>query len=185
MSRSRISILLQAATGGDGQAYEELVPLIYDELRAMADGQLRRERPDHSLQPTELVSEAYLRLADGAPGFQNRAHFFGAAATAMRRVLVDHARRRAAEKRGGDQRQVTFEDLALPAAEPSVDIVALDEALTALEAEDARLARVVEMRFFVGLSIEDTAERMGVSTATVKRDWTYARAWLAEWMSEP
>jgi RNA polymerase sigma factor (TIGR02999 family) len=184
MSRSEITTLLRAATEGDRRAFDQLVPLIYDELHAMARGQLRRERSDHSLQPTELVSEAYLRLAEGPGGFENRSHFFGAAATAMRRVLVDHARRRAAEKRGGDRHRVTFEDLAVEAEEPSVDVVALDDALKALEQEDARLARVVEMRFFVGFSIEETATTMGISAATVKRDWTYARAWLMERMGE-
>lgn len=184
MARSRVSILLQEVAAGNDGVSNELVALIYDDLHAMAEGQLRRERADHSLQPTELVSEAYLRLIDGAPAFENRAHFFGAAATAMRRILVDHARRRAAEKRGGDQVRVTFEELAVPAVEPSVDVVALDDALTALEEEEPRLARVVELRYFVGFSIDETAEMLGVSTATVKRDWTYARAWLMDRMQE-
>jgi RNA polymerase sigma factor (TIGR02999 family) len=175
-------MLLQAAADGEDTAYDELVPLIYDELHVMAEAQLRRERPDHSLQPTEVISEAYLRLVEGAGQFENRAHFFGAAALAMRRVLVDHARRRAANKRGGGRHQVTFEDLAVEVEEPSVDVIALDEALHALAEEDARLARVVEIRFFVGLSIEETAKTLGISTATVKRDWTYARAWLTERM---
>jgi len=183
MPGSRISLLLRAAADGDEQAQHELIPIIYDELHAIAEAHLRGERPDHTLQPTELVSEAYLRLAAGPDAFHNRAHFFGAAARAMRRVLVDHARRRAANKRGGDRRRVTFEDMAVEAEEPAVDVIALDEALDALAREDGRVARVVEMRFFVGLSIEETATTMGISSATVKRDWTYARAWLLERMS--
>ncbi len=161
--------------------------VVYGDLERMARSHLRRERSGHTLETSDLVSEAYLRLGLDARTFENRSHFFAAAAVAMRRVLVDHARRRAADKRGGDVHPVTFEDLAVHAEEPSVDILVLDEALEALAAHDERLARLVQLRYFVGLSIQETAEMLGVSPATVKRDWTYARAWLLERMrdSEP
>jgi len=181
---SKVTLLLLAAQAGDGQAYDQLIPLLYEELRRMARGQLRRERSDHTLQPTELVSEAYLKLVAGEASFQNKAHFFGAAAIAMRRILVDHARERAAKKRGGELLRVTFADLAVETDEPNVDLLALDEALNELESEDERLAQLVQLRFFAGLPIKETAELMGLSPATVKRDWVYARAWLLERMGE-
>ncbi len=179
---SDVTQLLQAARSGDSQAYQELIPLLYEELKALARQQLARERPDHTLQPTELVSEAYLRLVGPQAKFENRAHFFGASAIAMRRILVDYARERAAKKRGGDVQRVTFVDLDVASEEPDLDLLELDEALNLLEAEDQRLARLVQLRYFAGLSIKETAELMGTSPATVKRDWTYARAWLLEKM---
>lgn len=176
--------LLDAARTGDEDASARVIATAYQELRALARARLRRERADHTLQPTELVHEAYLRLLQAPTGWESRAHFFGAAAQAMRRILVDHARRRAAEKRGGAARRVTLGELTVGAPEPDVDVLALDEALTALAAEDARLGRLVHLRYFAGFSIADTAEALGVSPATVKRDWAYARAWLVEYMGE-
>ena len=150
----------------------------------MAGARLVRERSGHTLQATALVNEAFLRLAPGEQNWQNRAHFFGSAARAMRRILVDHARRHQASKRGGSEAQkVTFSDLVLVGEEPNFDLVALDEALDALAKDEPRLAEVVQLRFFAGLGIPETASLLGISPATVKRDWTYARAWLLERMS--
>jgi len=183
MAESDVTRLLEAVGSGDGTARDRLLERVYGELRRLAAGRMRRERPGHTLQPTALVHEAYLRLVRGEPRFENRAHFFGAAAEAMRRVLVEHARVKSARKRGGDVRQVTFDDLAVASSEPETDVLALDEALQALAAEDERLARVVMLRYFVGLGIEETATILGSSPATVKRDWVYARAWLREHMT--
>ena len=182
MTPSDVTMLLQAAGAGDDGAYDRLIPILYEELKRVAQGQLRRERSDHTLQPTELVSEAYLRLVAGAASFENKAHFFGAASIAMRRILVDHARKRASKKRGGELQRVTFADLAVETDEPNVDLLELDQALNELESEDKRLAQLVQLRFFAGLPIKETAEIMGLSPATVKRDWAYARAWLLERM---
>ena len=174
-----ITRLLRDLNGGDAAAQDRLLSAVYHEVRLLADAHLRREREGHTLEPTELVHEAYIRLAGGA-GWQNRAHFFGAASRAMRRVLVEHARRRGAGRRGGGRRQVTFSDLNVPSVDPGIDLLGLDAALTELEALDPRLGQVVHLRYFAGCSIEETAELLGVSAATVKRDWTYARAWLLE-----
>lgn len=182
MSHSDVTVLLDAIREGDESAYDRLIPLIYDDLRRLAASRMRRERPDHTLQPTELVNEAFLRLAGGPSRWENRAHFFGAAAEAMRRVLIDHARKRSSQKRGGGAEHVTFQDLAVQAEDPEVDLLALDDALTALAEVDPRLSQVVHLRYFAGLSVEETAELLQVSPATVKRDWTYARAWLYERM---
>ena len=156
------------------------MPLVYDELRRLAASYLRRERPGQTLQATALVHDAYLRLLqDSKLSWQNRAHFFGIAARSMRQILIERARARHAAKRGGDRVRVTFDPGLLVAAPDSIDLEALDDALTRLAAQDPELARVVEVRFFGGLSIEETAEAMGFSPATVKRRWTLARAWLA------
>ena len=172
---------------GDAGALNALLPLVYEEMRRLAGGYLRGENAGHTLQPTALAHEAYLRLLDQRQvSWQNRAHFMGLAAQAMRRILVDHARRRDAQKRGGGAVHVALEDLgdadlgdALSSVLPH-DVAAedLDQALDKLASLDERQARVVELRFFTGLSIEEAAEALGVSTATVKRDWTLARAWL-------
>ena len=169
---------------GDASALDDLLPRVYDELRALADAYMRRERAGHTLQPTALVHEAFLRLLRLPPGsVQNRVHFFALAAQAMRRILADHARRHRAAKRGGSAVRVPLELVegapALGAAAPS-EVAAddLDAALEDLAKLDARQARVVELRFFGGLSIEETAEVLAVSSATVKRDWLVARAWL-------
>ena len=182
MADDQLTRLLAAAGAGDRLAAERLYGLVYDELHRLASSNLRRERAGHTLQPTALVNEAYLRLGTG-PGsgdaaWANRRHFFHAAARAMRQILVDHARRRDAEKRGGGAERVTLADVEVAAPEANVDLLRLDVALDALAAEDARLAELVQLRFFVGLSIEEAAKTLGVSPATAKRDWAFARAWL-------
>lgn len=148
----------------------------------MARAVLRGQKPG-TLQPTALVNEAYLRLARGAPQFDSRAHFFGAAARAMRQVLVGYARERGALKRAGGLQRVTFADMDVRADEPDIDVMALNDALSALEAEDARLCRFLELRYFAGFTLEEIAEFQGLSLASVKRDWTFARAWLFEYLS--
>jgi RNA polymerase sigma factor (TIGR02999 family) len=171
--------LLQAWSGGDAAALEQLVPIVYEELHRQAQRYLQREVPGHTLQTTALVHEAYLRLVGQREvGWQNRAQFFGVAAQLMRRILVDYARRHHAAKRGGSAIQVPFEEDAVAAAESGVDLVALDDALTRLAGIDPQQARVVELRYFTGLGIEETAEALGISPATVKREWAMARAWL-------
>jgi len=158
-------------------ACDELFPLVYAELRRIAAREMRREKPGRTLQTTALVHEAYLRLLkDASLSFENRAHFLGIAARAMREILIEHARARSARKRGGGAVRLTVDDLVAPA--PSIDVLALDEALQRLARLDERHARVVELRYFGGLSVEETASALGVSPATVKRDWTLARAWL-------
>lgn len=177
---TNVTQLLQEWSGGSGEALDKLIPIIYEELRARAAGYLRRERHGHTLQTTALVHEAYLRLIDARHvRWQSRTHFFAIAATLMRRILVDHARRRTASKRGGSGIRLTVdEDLAVANAPEGVDLIAVDEALERLAALDAQQARVVELRFFSGLSVEETAEVLGVSPRTVKRDWGVAKAWL-------
>ncbi len=174
-----VTQLLVSWSQGDQKALQELTPLVYNELRRLAGSYLRRERPDHTLQSTALVHEAYLRLVDQKRmKWQNRAHFFGVAAQMIRRILVDHARGHRADKRGADAVKLTLDEaLAIP-EERNLDLVALDEALHALATLDPQQGRIVELRFFGGLSIEETAEVIGVSPATVKRDWAMARAWL-------
>jgi RNA polymerase sigma factor (TIGR02999 family) len=179
---SEVTRLLDAAAAGDRRAAAELLPLVYDELRKLAGVRMAAESPEHTLQPTALVHEAYLRLVGPADGLRwdNRGHFFAAAAEAMRRVLVDAARRKRGEKHGGDRRRVELTDLP---AEPEADgrlLLALDAALTRLAAEDPVAARVVELRHFAGLSVEDAAAALGLSRATAYRHWTYARAWLRD-----
>ena len=171
--------LLQAWVGGDAAALDRLVPIVYDELHRQAQRYLRRENPGHTLQTTALVHEAYLRLVDQREArWQNRAQFFGVAAQVMRRILVDHARRHQAAKRGGSAVPVPLEEGEVAARGSDVDLVALDDALTRLAAVDPQQARVVELRYFTGLGIEETAEALGISPATVKREWAMARAWL-------
>jgi RNA polymerase sigma-70 factor (ECF subfamily) len=171
--------LLLAWSGGDREALERLVPLVQHELRQIARKHMAGERAGHSLQPTALVNEAYLRLIDlERVKWQNRAHFFAMASRMMRRILVDAARAKGYRKRGGGVQRVTFiEDLA-PVKQPEYDVIALDDALQALEALDARKVRVVEMRFFGGLTVEETAAALGVSRDTVMRDWQFSRDWL-------
>ena len=174
-----VTQILQEVSGGNREAPARLMPLVYDELRRLADHYLRQERPDHTLQPTALVHEAYLKLIDQTRvDWQNRAHFFGVAAQLMRRILVDHARRHQAEKRGGFRQKLTLDEAVDYSHTRDVDLVKLDEALTALAQFDARQSRVVELRFFGGLTIEETAEALGISPATVKVDWSMAKAWL-------
>jgi RNA polymerase sigma factor (TIGR02999 family) len=179
VERENITRLLSTAAR-DPRSAARLYDAVYNELQALARSSMRRESSGHTLQPTALVNEAYLRLLPGGDGWQNRGHFFGAAAQAMRRILVDHARRRNAAKRGDGAVRVTFTDLDVGTEEPGIDVEALDEALTQLKQEDERLEQVVTMRYFAGLSIEQTAAALGTSPATVKRDWNFARAWLFE-----
>jgi RNA polymerase sigma factor (TIGR02999 family) len=174
-----VTRLLEQARGGSAPAVEQLVPLVYGELRQIAERHIRRERPGQSLQATALVHEVYLRLLkDEDLSFQNRAHFLAIAARSMRQILVEHARARGAAKRGGGERRITLDDAVAPGQPRDVDLLALDEALERLAARDAQHARIVEMRFFGGLTNEETAAALGVSPATVKRAWTVSRAWL-------
>ena len=167
-------------------ACDELFPLVYAELRRIAAREMRREKPGRTLQTTALVHEAYLRLLkDASLSFENRAHFLGIAARAMREILIEHARARSARKRGGGAVRLTVDDLVAPAPAPAIDVLALDEALQRLARLDERHARVVELRYFGGLSVEETASALGVSPATVKRAWTLARAWLFREMTGP
>jgi RNA polymerase sigma factor (TIGR02999 family) len=186
LQKEGVTQLLAEWGGGDRAALDRLLPLVFDELRRLAASYLRRERAGHTLQPTALVNEAYLRLVDqeGAQ-WQNRAHFFGIAANLMRQILVDHARQRSADKRGGSQLQ----RLSLTQAERLVkqeelDVLALNEALERLAEFDPQQTRIVELKFFGGLTIEETAEVLGVSHATVEREWKLARAWLRRELSD-
>jgi RNA polymerase sigma factor (TIGR02999 family) len=178
-----VTSLLHEANLGKQDARDALISAVYQELRKIAGSLMRGERPGHTLQPTALVNEAYLRLVGGESKWENRAHFFGAAARAMRRILVEHARQRQAARRGGEAERVTFTDIQVQAEDPQMDLLSLDEALGALQEVDPRLVKVVELRYFAGCGLEETAEMLGVSAATVKRDWNYARAWLYERMS--
>jgi len=173
-----VTQLLARWTGGDPQALDTLLSLVYDELRRLARSYLQRERSDHTLQSTALVHEAYLRLVNQDVSWQNRAHFFGIAAQMMRRVLVDHARSRNAAKRGEGVCRVTLNEDIMGAGQRDVDVIALDKALTDLAAFDPQQSRIVELRFFAGLSIDDAAEVLTISPATVKREWAMAKAWL-------
>lgn len=165
---------------GDQAALDRLMPLVYSELRRLASNYLRRERQGHTLQPTALVNEAYLKLIDQRSAkWQNRAQFFGVAAQLMRRILVDHARERQAAKRGGaDQQRLSITSAEGLAKQPEIDLLALNEALDELATMDPQQSRIVELKFFGGLSIEETAEVLGIGHATVERDWKMARAWL-------
>ena len=177
--RGDVTQWLIAGTGGDARALDSLLPLVYDELHRQAVRFFRRERADHTLQPTALVNEVYLRLINqNEVNWQNRAHFFGIAAQMMRRILVSHARGREAKKRGGAVQHVTLQEELAAAPQRDVNLLALDDALTRLEAVDPDKSRMVELRFFSGLSVEETAEVMGVSARTVDRQWQTARAWL-------
>jgi RNA polymerase sigma factor (TIGR02999 family) len=177
--RHDVTRLLAKWKDGDEAALQRLVPIVHEELRTLARRQMARERPGHTLQPTALVNEAYLRLVNlKQMQWQDRAHFFAMGARLMRRILVDFARSRGYQKRGGGATQVTFtESLEVAQAQPT-DVVALNDALEALAHVDERKSRVVEMRFFGGLSVEETAEVLNVSRETVKRDWTFAKTWL-------
>ena len=177
---AEITELLIAWSGGNREALDDLIPVVYDDLRRMAAGYMQREPPGHPLQPTALVSEAYIRLVDQRRvKWRNRAHFFGVAAEMMRRILVDQARRRRAGRRGRDWERVTLTGLDLALNEPSqLDVLALHESLERLAVFDPQQARIVELRYFGGLTIEEVAEVVGVSEATIAREWTIAKAWL-------
>jgi len=178
-ARENVTRILQDWSKGDRAALEELLSLVYDELRRLAEHYLRRERPGHTLQATALVHEAFLRLIDQEQvNWQNRAHFFGAAANLMRQILIQHARAKHAEKRGGEREKLYLDEVHNLVREQDWDLIALDDALNDLAAVSLQQSRVVELRFFGGLSIEETAEVLGISPATVKREWNVAKAWL-------
>ena len=175
----QITTLLLHIRQGDPQAASQLMEVVYPELRKLAQHYMEQERPSHTLQATALVHEAFLRIFGSEPiEWQNRAHFFAVAAKQMRQILVDHARARAAEKRGGPRVQVSLDAATEVALAPDYDLIALDEALARLEALDPRASRVVELRFFGGLTEAEAVEVLGISLATLKRDWEFARAWL-------
>ena len=178
-ARDEVTVLLgQLANGNDGAA-SRLIPIVYGELRRLAAGYMRRERKDHTLQPTALVHEAYLKLIEQKnTDWQSRAHFFGIAAQTMRRILVDHARGHMRDKRGGGAITVPLDEALVFAPEQSSELVRLDQSLERLAKLDARQSRIVELRFFGGLTVEQTAAVLGISEKTVKRDWSMARAWL-------
>jgi len=178
---SDVTQLLHRWTGGDQRALNDLLPVVYDEMRRLARSYLNRERAGHTLQSTALVHEAYLKLVDQNVSWQNRAHFFGIAAQVMRRILVDHARARNAAKRG-DGLRITFDERMAISDARDLDVLALDRALHDLAQLDEQQGRIVELRFFAGLSIEETAEVLTISPATVKRDWSMAKAWLSRAM---
>ena len=178
---SDVTRILEAMQHGDSRAGEELLPLVYAELRALARAKMAREQPGQTLQPTALVHEAWLRL--GEQRFESRAHFFGAAAEAMRRILVESARRKHAVRRGSGQAHADVDEIEIIAPVPDDELLAVHEALDGLAAHDAEKAELVKMRYFAGLSIEETASALGISERTAKRHWTYARAWLLDAMS--
>jgi RNA polymerase sigma factor (TIGR02999 family) len=183
-SPKQVTELLVAWGKGDQQALEDLMPVVYRELRRLAHGRLGRERPDHTLQTTALVHEAYLRLVDQQEAnWKNRAQFFAVAAQMMRRILVDYARARQYAKRGGGAQQVELDQAMVVSSDRAAEVVALDEVLMSLAELDSRKSQVVELRFFGGMSIEETAEVLGVSPGTVMRDWTLAKAWLQREMN--
>ena len=184
-SSNEVTELLLAWNSGEDAALEKLMPLVYDELRRLARSFMSGEREGHVLQTTALVNEAYLRLVDSSRvQWQNRAHFFAVSCQLMRRVLVDFARSRDYQKRGGGALQISLHDVMVGSTERPVDLIALDDALTNLAATDERASRVVELRFFGGLSIEETAEALKISPETVKRDWNWAKAWLLREISK-
>jgi len=179
VSSTQVANLLAEWGRGNPEARDALIPLIYHELRRLARRQLWRERPDHTLQSAALVNEAYLRLVhEESPQWQNRTHFFGVASRLMRQILVDHARKRLAAKRGAGVTPLTLEAEWVPGQDTGIDLVALDDALNKLTRLDPQQGRLIELRFFAGLSIEEAAVVMGISPATMKREWATARAWL-------
>jgi RNA polymerase sigma factor (TIGR02999 family) len=179
----QVTQLLLAWREGDPAALDQLTPLVYDELRRLAGGYLRRERQGHTLQTSGLVHEAFLRLIDQRVDWQNRAHFFGIAAQLMRRILVDYARGQQSAKRGGGGVHLALEEALEEARAQDADVIALDDALTSLAVFDPRQSRIVELRYFGGLTIEETAEVLGIGHATVEREWNLARAWLRRELS--
>jgi len=184
-STSNVTRLLLQWSEGDTAAREALIPLVYGELRRIARQCLASQRPGHTLQSTALVHEAYLRLVDhSSVHWENRVHFFAVAAQLMRRILVDHARRQRAAKRGGGNLTLVLDEAVAPPARRAVDLIALDDALNGLAALDSRQSQIVELRFFGGLSIEDTSQLLDISPATVKREWVTARAWLYQQVNQ-
>jgi RNA polymerase sigma-70 factor (ECF subfamily) len=182
--QSEVTSLLVASSQGDEEALNKLLPLVYAELRRLAQSYLRRERAEHTLQATALVHAAYIRLIDQNVSWQNRAHFFGVAAEMMRRILVDHARKHQAAKRGSGGIKLSLDEAIDVSDERAAELIALDDALQALAAFDAQKSRIVELRFFGGLSIEETAKVLGLSAPTVNRQWKLAKAWLYHQVSQ-
>jgi len=180
MERDDVSRLLESARDGDKGAFDSLIALVYPELRRIALSLMRGQINGRTMQPTAVVNEAWIRLNAGGNTWENKAHFFGAAARAMRQVLTEEARRRSSQKRAGHMQRVTLQDLVGNTEDPTVDMLALDEALTALGEVDERFVRLIELRYFGGCTLEEVAGLTDCSVATVKRDWTYARAWLFE-----
>jgi len=179
-SAGEVTVLLKAMAGWDESARDQLLPLVYRELHRLAGIYMRRERADHTLQPTALINEAYMRLVDSNVCWQNREHFVGTAAMMMRRVLVDYAREHNAQKRGGDLQRVEFQEGIAFCAERSDEVIAVDGALEKLKIENPRLAQVVELRYFAGLSDEQIAALLKISPRTIQRDWLAARKWLSQ-----
>jgi RNA polymerase sigma factor (TIGR02999 family) len=177
-TREEVTVLLRRASEGGKEAVDQLFPLVFQELRRLADAQLHREGAAHTLQPTALVHEAYLRMVDQDAQFESRLQFFNVAAMMMRRILVDHARGKQRDKRGSNRQRVELTASLASAPETEVDLLALDEALERLDGMDERKARIVELRYFAGRTIDETASLLGVSSATVSRDWEVARLWL-------
>lgn len=181
-SGGEVTIILQRIGTGDPQAAAQLLPMVYEELRRLAAAKLAREPAGHTLQPTALVHEAWLRLgADDQTAWANRAHFFAAAAEAMRRILIDHARRKRAQRHGGDLERVSAEDASWEIASPATDdeeLLLVHEAVAALGAHDSRKAELVKLKYFAGLTLQEAADLLGISLSTAERDWTYSRAWL-------
>jgi RNA polymerase sigma factor (TIGR02999 family) len=177
---SDVTRILSAIDQGDSQAAEELLPLVYDELRKLAAQRLAHERPGQTLEATGLVHEAFLRLVEGqgTSSWESRGHFFAAAAEAMRRILIDNARRKAASKRGGDYQRIDLANIQSSERHEEVDLLALDDALRKLELEQPEKAQIVKLKFFAGCTLEETADMLGISRATAQRHWAYARAWL-------
>lgn len=179
---SDVTKILDQVAAGDDQASERLLPLVYDDLRRLAARRLSQERAGHTLQPTALVHEAYLQLVGASGDWQGRRHFFAAAAEAMRRILVDNARRKRSLKRGGNWQQLPLDDIAAPEPEPGLDVLSVHEALSALELVDLRRAGLVKLRCFAGFSLEEAAGLLEISRATAAKDWAFARAWLKQWL---
>ena len=177
---SDVTLILQQIEDGDPSAAEQLLPLVYDELRKLAAARMAQERPDHTLQPTALIHEAYLRLVDGSSSgrWQSRAHFLAAAAEAMRRVLVDEARRRSSLKRGGDHRRIDFNEAHFVAPEISDRLLAIDESLRKLAATDPQAAQLVQLKYFGGMTLREAAAHLGIPPRTADEVWAYSRAWL-------
>jgi RNA polymerase sigma-70 factor, ECF subfamily len=178
-----VTLLLRAMKSGDQTAIEKLLPLVYQELHRLAKAYMRRERPDHTLQPTALINEAYLRLAGDTTDWQNHSHFIAIAANVMRRVLVDHARMHNAGIRGGDFQRVEFEEGIAISSERSAELLALDDALDELEKVSPRQAKVVELRYFAGLSVDEIGAILKIAPRSIQRDWASARVWLFERMT--
>lgn len=178
-----VTLLLRAMKSGDQTASEKLLPLVYQELHRLAKSYMRRERPDHTLQPTALINEAYIRLAGDTTDWQNHSHFIAVAANVMRRVLVDHARMHNAGIRGGDFQRVEFEEGIAISSERSAEMIALDDALDELEKVNPRQAKVVELRYFAGLSVDEIGAIMKIAPRSIQRDWASARVWLFERMT--